>query len=174
MLSYDNPIYGELVTFIKTCTNGRLPIYNALMLSKPPKDAERIEFRLINFHSTGQIYGTKDDTGFNKYRVGTISEYRCQLVIRILDDPKTCALTTGQIAGAIQTFQYLEQFVDRLYIENETMRILPLTFQKDNTVVNFQEILVDCYLAVPFEGDVDYFDRLEDYEIQINTKTRRI
>lgn len=169
MLAHDHIIYKEMVSFLKECSGGHLPIYNALMISKPPKDSERIEFRLINFNSTGQIYETKNTISPNLYRLGTVSEYRCQLVIRVLDDPKSCALTTGKIAGAIQTFQYLEQFVDMLYIENETMRILPFTIQKDNTIVNFQEIIVDCYVPVVFEGEVDYFDRLEDFSVQITT-----
>lgn len=172
MLPYDHIVYKELMQFFNTCTGRQIPTYNGLMMNKPPKDAERLEFRLLNFHSTGQIYETKDLLGANAFRVGTISEYRCQLSIRIFEDPKNCALLTGKIAGAIQTFQYLEQFVDVLYIENETMRILPFTIQKDNTVLNFQEIIVDCYVPIVFWGDVDYFTTLEDFDIQINTNRR--
>jgi hypothetical protein len=179
MLEYNHVVYGELVKFIRSCTGGILPIYNGLMTNKPPKEAERIEFRLINFFSTGQIYDTVNKGGGN-YKVGTVSEYRCQLSVRIFDDPKSCAVITGQIAGAIQTFQYLEQFVDMLYVENETMRIRPFTLQKDNTVINYTEILVDCYVPIYYENGVDYFTDVKDVEfdispkITINSKTKRV
>lgn len=168
MLPYDHIVYKELMNFFNICTGKSIPTYNGLMMNKPPKDAERVEFRLMNFHSTGQIYETKDVLSSNIYKVGTISEYRCQLIIRVFEDPKNCALLTGKIAGAIQTFQYLEQFVDVLYIENETMRIKPFTIQKDGTVVNFQEIIVDCYIPVVFEGETQYFTKVEDFDVQIN------
>ncbi|MGL5713875.1 MAG: hypothetical protein ACRCX2_12705, partial [Paraclostridium sp.] len=136
-------------------------VYNATMITRPPKDKERIEFRLMNFFSTGQIYETKNLEGAG-YKVGTVSEYRCQLVVRVFEDPMKCSLITGQIAGAIQTFEYLEQFADFLYVKNETMRITPFLIQKDNTIINFQEILVDCYIGVEYENDISYFNKIED------------
>lgn len=171
MLEYNSIIYGELVKFIRDCTGNKLPVYNGLMMTKPPKDSERIEFRLINFYSTGQIYKTTNKGGPG-YAVGTVSEYKCQLAIRVFDDPQNCAVATGMIAGAIQTFPKLEQFVDILYVENETMKIKPFTIQKDNTIVNFQEILVDCYLPIEYNVDVPYFTTVENVNIDIKTKIK--
>ena len=122
-LVYDDIINREIVLFLKSCTDNKLPVYNSSLLSKPPKEKERIEFKLCNFVSTGQIYKIKDTTGVS-YDVKSIAEYRCQLIIRIFDDALTCAKITGQLAGAIQTFDYLEQYLDRLYVKNETMRKL--------------------------------------------------
>lgn len=167
MLEYNHPVYGELTRILKECTGNVLPVYNGMMITKPPKDAERIEFRLINFSSTGQIYQTRDVSGAN-FKVGTTSEYRCQLSIRVFDDPKNGAVLTGKIAGAIQTFEYLSGIVDELYIKNETMKIKPFTLQKDNIVVNYMEIIVDCYMAVFYENTVDYFTKVEDVDYDIN------
>lgn len=167
MIVYDDIINKEIVSFLKNCTDDKLPIYNASLLSKPPKEKERIEFKLCNFVSTGQIYKTKDVSGVT-YDVKSISEYRCQLIIRIFDDALNCAETSGQIAGAIQTFDYLEQYLDRLYVKNETMRISPFIVQKDNLITNFQEIIVDCYVGIEYKNKVDYFNRIEDSVYEIN------
>lgn len=153
--------------FLKNCTDDKLPVYNSSLLSKPPKEKERIEFKLCNFVSTGQIYKTKDASGVS-YNVKSISEYRCQLIIRIFDDALNCADLTGQIAGAIQTFDYLEQYLDRLYVKNETMRISPFIVQKDNLIANFQEIIVDCYVGIEYKNNIDFFNRLEDTVYDIN------
>lgn len=186
MLPYNHPVYAELTTLLKTCVADKLPVYNATMLSKVPKHPERIEFKLINFFSTGQIYPNKT-IGTTTYKVGTIAEYRCQLSIRIFEDPKNCGLITNRITGAIQTFAYLEQFVEELYIENETMKVKPFSLEKDGEIKMFNEILVDCYLGVDFEGDIDWFDKLQDVvvdfnsdgeviipEIGVSTRTKRI
>lgn len=169
MLAYNHTVYGELVRFLKACTGEILPIYNGLMLTAPPKEDERIEFRLMNFTSTGQIYGLKDTELPDRYEVGSISEYRCQLIIRVFDDPKNCAMTTGKIAGAIQTFGYLDQFVNMLYVKNETMRIAPFCIQNDNIVINYQEIVVDCYVGIQYGNDVDYFTKVEDISYEVNS-----
>ncbi|MGL5712354.1 MAG: hypothetical protein ACRCX2_04990, partial [Paraclostridium sp.] len=71
MLPFDSVIYKELVSLLKNCTGGVLPVYNATMITRPPKDKERIEFRLMNFFSTGQIYETKNLEGAG-YKVGTV------------------------------------------------------------------------------------------------------
>lgn len=167
MIVYDDIINREIVLFLKSCTDNKLPVYNSSLLSKPPKEKERIEFKLCNFVSTGQIYKTKDTTGVS-YDVRSIAEYRCQLIIRIFDDALTCAKITGQLAGAIQTFDYLEQYLDRLYVKNETMRISPFIVQKDNLITNFQEIIVDCYVGIEYKNKVDFFNRLEDSVYEIN------
>ncbi|MGL5716965.1 MAG: hypothetical protein ACRCX2_28375 [Paraclostridium sp.] len=166
MLEYNHISYGELVKFFRSCVGSTLPIYNGLMITKPPKEAERIEFRLINFSSTGQIYQNRDTTG-SGYIVSTVSEYRCQLVIRVFADPKNCSVATNRIAGAIQTFEYLSGIVDYIYVKNETMRIKPFTLQKDNVVINYMEIIVDCYIPITYENTVDYFNRIEDVDYEI-------
>lgn len=169
MIQYDDEINKEIVAFIRDCTDSKLPIYNASTISKPPKDKERIEFKLSNFVSTGQIYKIHDGLpNTSEYAEKTISEYRCQLSIRVFDDVISCAQLIGLLAGGIQTFGYLEQFVDILYIKNETMRIRPFIVQKDNTITNLQEIIVDCYVGIEFSKNIDYFTRVEDSIYEIN------
>lgn len=153
---------------LRDCTNGKLPVYNSAMLSKPPKEIERIEFRLDHFISTGQIYANEDKFG-DAFKSGTVSEYRCQLIIRVFDDPKNCSVITSAIAGAIQTFAYTEQFARQLYLLNETMRIKPFSIQRDNKILNFTEMVIKCYLPLEWKADIDYFTRLEDTVFDIHS-----
>ena len=161
MIPYDSEINKEIVTFIRACTNDELPIYNASMLMKPPKEKERIEFTLDNFVSTGQIYRDKDVSGFT-YELNSIAEYRCQLIITVFKDALGCAEMIGKIAGAIQTFDYMEQYVHRLYVENQTMYVGRSVVNRDNMMTNFQEIIVDCYVGLEYKNNIDFFDKLKD------------
>ncbi|MGL6024970.1 MAG: hypothetical protein ACRC0F_10160, partial [Cetobacterium sp.] len=102
------------------------------------------------------------------YKVGTISEYKCQLSIRVFDSPTESAIMAGRIVGAIQTFDYLSRFAKALYVLNETLAIRPFSIQKDNVIINYQEVLVDCYIGVDWEASIDYFTKVEDVSLIVD------
>lgn len=162
MLRYNDVRFKEIVSFLRAATDNKLPVFNA-SYPIPNEDESRIEFELINFRSTGQIYKDKDKSG-SDYKVSTISEYRCQLNIRVIADEVTNNEIVTNIAGAIQTQDYLEEYINGLYVENETMRIMDFPFQKDNIINMFSDILVDCYIGIEYSNNINYFDRIEDIE----------
>lgn len=162
MLSYNDERFKQIVDFLRDCTGNKLPVFNSSYPTEN-EDIARIEFKLVNFHSTGQIYKERNKSGAG-YEVSSIAEYRCQLNIRVIADEITNNQIATEIAGAIQTHDYLEQYVTGLYIENETMRIREFPFQKDNVIHMFSDIIVDCYIGVKFSRNIDFFTRVEDIE----------
>ncbi|MGL5049979.1 MAG: hypothetical protein ACRC6E_05015, partial [Fusobacteriaceae bacterium] len=69
--------------------------------------------------------------------------------------------------GGIQTFEFLDTYLNEVGIKNETMRIRPFLIERDNVVVNFKEITVDAYIAVEFGGNIPYFTSVDDVEFDI-------
>lgn len=166
MINIKSETNKQIVSFIKEAI-GRsdVPVYNTNSLTNTPVEKERIEFRLTGFRSTGQIYQTSDIV--NELEVGSISEYRCRLIIRAIGFPEFSNNAMSDISGGIQTHGYLEQYVDNLYIENETIRVSYYPVKEDGVMYIMSQISVDCYIGIEFKREIDYFTKVEDVKINI-------
>ena len=160
MLPYNDDINKQLVQFLSKASGG-MKVYNLSNLTEKPNEANRIEFILDNFVSTGQIYQTskEEDT---KMDASSIAEYKCELTIRVLADPINYTRIVNKICGAIQTNVLVDTYVPDLYIINSSLNTDTFRIQKDNIITLLGQINVECYLGVAYEGtDVDYFDHVE-------------
>ena len=166
MIELRSEVHLELVSFLKTVTGNNVPVYNTDALSNTPNESTRIEYRLANFNSTGQIYNKHIESSLS-FHVSSISEYRCQLIIKAIGTPLFAAEMIGRISGGMQTHGYLEQMVNALYIKNETIKTNAMPVKDNGILYNINQLKVDCYVGVEFEYEVDYFDTLVDVQTKI-------
>ncbi len=122
MIDFRNDVNKEIVSFLRKSIPIDIPIYNSDALTTKPNKNTRVEYSLRNFNSTGQ---TKSYTkkNVNSLKAYSFTGYDCQLVIRVIAKQETANLVANEIAGAMQTFEFLENYVNGLDIKNETMRI---------------------------------------------------
>jgi len=166
MIDARSIVHKELVSFLKATIESDIPIYNSGMLTRPPSENKRIEYRLTNFMSTGNASSTsyiEED----KYVSESLSGYSCQLRIRVIEEPEEASIISGQISGGLHTFEHLEQFVNNLDIKNETLRTTIIPVKEDGVIYNMHQITVDCYIGLKSKFSVDYFDTIDDFEVII-------
>lgn len=165
MISPRDEVYKELQTFLKE-TTGSSNVYNTMYMATKPS-GDRIEYMLDNFISTSQIYQTRD-TSYNSLNVGSNREYRCQLKIKVAyENGLVASDQINKISGALHTHEYVEQYINNLYIETSSMRIRTVPFLNNGLISFIPEIIVDCYLVDEFNVGIDYFTNVEDTEIKI-------
>ena len=158
MLAYNDETNRQIIRFLKNVTKGEYKIYNSGVMMAPPKEKRRIEFKFDDFVSTGSIYQKKIVTK-DGMRIGSVADYKCQLLIRVIDTPIDSARIAGLIAGAIQTNEYLYSFIDSsLYLKNQTTSVVPFVVQRDNVVISYQDVIVNCVKAIEYEMPINYFD----------------
>ncbi len=166
MIPYNDELNEQIINLIKASVGVDIEVFNLSVVTNPPFANRRIEFRLGNFLSTGQIYRETDRSGAT-FVVKSLAEYRCQLVIRVFDKPKEVEVLSSKIAGAIQTFEFLDSHLNLISLKNESMRIRPFVVERDNIVVNFKEIIVDANVGLEFEGAIPFFDKIDDITYNI-------
>jgi len=165
MISPRDSVYKEIAGFLRKITKSD-NIYNIRYMKTKP-NGDRIEYILDNFVATSQSYKTRNVTDDDLY-VGSINEYRCQLKIRVVNSNELLADNIiNSISGALHTNEYVESYISRLYIEPATIRVRSTMFVNDGLMSFIPEIIVDCYIADDISFDVEYFDKLEDTQIDI-------
>lgn len=167
MLPYNYPVFAEIKSFLEACTGGKLEVYNTGAMLESPDDEERIEFKLDSFCSTGQIYqkSTDDPSGMVQK---SIAEYRCELVIRVIEDAINSGFTTNQITGAVQTNAFVDNYIKSMYLINNGMYIDTFRVQRDNVIYNFSEIIIPCYIGIDFSINIDYFTKVVGTEFNVD------
>lgn len=159
MLPYNDDINKQLVQFLSKVSGG-MKVYNLSNLTEKPNEANRIEFILDNFVSTGQIYQTSKEEHTKMY-ASSIAEYRCELTIRVLADPINYTRIVNKICGAIQTNVLVDTYVPDLYIINSSLNTDTFRIQKDNIITLLGQINVECYLGVAYEDtEVEYVETI--------------
>ena len=138
MIPYNHPVFKEIKSFLESCTSGKLPIYNTGFMLESPDFKERIEFKLDSFCSTGQIYQKNEEKEDALYQ-HSIAEYKCELVIRVIEDAINCGFTTNNISGAIQTNAVVDDYIKSMYVINNGMCVDSFRVQRDNIIYNFSE-----------------------------------
>lgn len=166
MIPYNDELNKQIINLIEASVGVPIEIFNLSVVTNPPFASRRIEFRLGNFVSTGQIYRTANKDGAD-YITKSLSEYRCQLIIRVFDKPKEVEVLTSRITGAIQTFEFLDSYLNLISLKNESMRIRPFLVERDNIVVSFREIVIDANIGLEFEGAIPFFDKIDDITYNI-------
>lgn len=165
MISGTDSAYKEIHNFISSHSTIK-GIYNASQLISTPNHTPRIEFRLANFVSTGHVrneYIANDDTMvFNN-----VSEYRCQLLIKVIGNGNEIYENTANITGAIQNQYTQDLFFKELYILNETIAVQDIPFVSNGVFSLIPEIRIDCVIAISHSVKGDYFDKVEDTKIKI-------
>ncbi|MGL5712743.1 MAG: hypothetical protein ACRCX2_06970 [Paraclostridium sp.] len=165
MIESKSELNRQLVSYLRDMSDANTPIYNSATLTTTPVESTRIEFRLTNFNSTGQIYQTGNV--LDDFEIGSISEYKCQLIIRVIGTPNFSNSNMGRISGGIQTHGLLEQYVRDLYIENETMRVQYYPVEDDGVIYTMAQLTVNCYVGIEFKKKIDYFTKVENVKITI-------
>ncbi|MEG0151557.1 MAG: hypothetical protein RR744_00060 [Cellulosilyticaceae bacterium] len=165
MIESKSELNKQIVSYLRAMSDANTPIYNSATLTTTPVESTRIEFRLTNFSSTGQIYQTGNPV--NDFEIGSISEYKCQLIIRVIGTPSFSNSNMGRISGGIQTHGLLEEYVRDLYIENETIRVQYYPIEEDGVIYTMAQLTVRCYVGIEFKQKVDYFTKVNDVKITI-------
>lgn len=164
MIEKNSDINKQIFDFIKYSIIDNVPIYNSRYILSG-KQNDRIEFHVGSFVSTGRIYSIEEETS-TELIYGSSSDYRCQLVIRVLGSPEFTAKYAGMITGAIQAFGILETIIKDIEIQNETMRVRDIPYTGNGVISSIPEISVNCVVCLSYKRDIDYFDKIRNVEVK--------
>lgn len=165
MIEKKDDINKQIHSFIKYAIEDDIPVFNSRYILTS-KTSNRIEFYVGSFISTGRIHTIEEETT-DQLVYGSRSDYRCQLVVRIVGDPEFCSKYSSRIGGAIQSFGIVEMFVKDFEIQNESMRIRDIPYRKSGLISSIPEIAVNCVVSLSYKRDIDYFDKVQNVQITI-------
>ena len=166
MLDNKNKIFLETRNFLTTVTKNRLPVVNSVFLTKQPATQNRIEFKFTNFRNMSHNYDYVDKSG-DSYTFGVDATYKAQLIIRVISTPDEAMELIGNISNALQIFEYRDMFMPSISLLNHTLRQVSIPVEKNGTIFNLEQIIVDCNIVLPYDVDIDFFTKIEDVKIII-------
>lgn len=169
MLSNKDKIYKEIKTFISKTIDDEIVVVNSAFMTNIPSTTKRVEFQLANFNNLSHNYRSEDTSG-TKIEYKVESYYKADLIIRVIATPEQANRLTGVLSNALQMFEYRDMFMPSLSILNHTLRQHSIPVKEDGTIFNLNQIIVDCNMVLPFSAEFDYFDSIEDVDVNIKEK----
>ena len=160
MIPLKGEIHKQIVAMLKAATENKLPVYNSETLQNMPTETSRIEYSLGGAYSTGQMY-RKNVRYKGEVFEETTTEYGSSLTITVMGPPSLVSKTMYQITGLIQSTGALEQYIDDIYLLNESLIIATVPFEKAGVLYHLGKIKLNVYFPSVYRAKLNYFTRID-------------